>query len=253
MFSQEPHCIYEKNQLGEVICQLRFPVLPELTRETVGKFHGLIRSAFPTYTARKEPVLPKPGIPPQTDINHQFSGDDGIWRINITSRFFSLATKKYTTWEDFALRMDQSLAAFLQVCRPAYFERIGLRYLNFISRRDLALEGTPFCDLIAPAYLGILADPEIIEITAARTTVDADFSIRGGCRAKIHAGPGMVRHGTQQDKEPKFILDIDLYMPGKLELNYAPGALQTLHSQAFPIFRDAITDSLHRAMKPNTP
>ena len=32
MFSQEPRCRYERNQLGEVICQLRFPEI--LTIET---------------------------------------------------------------------------------------------------------------------------------------------------------------------------------------------------------------------------
>ena len=251
MFSQEPHCIYRKNQLGEVICQLRFPQVKEIAEGNIKEFRESVCSVFSEYTARKEPVMLKPAIPPQTDVNHQFASADGVWRINITSRFFSLATSRYSCWEDFAARLDQPLAAFLQIYRPAHFERIGLRYLNFISRKDLALEGIPFSALISPVYLGMLADPEIAEIAATRTTVDAEIAIRGGCCAKIHAGPGMVRRGGQQDNEPKFILDLDLYMPGKLELNYAPGALQTLHSQAFPIFRNAITKPLHNAMEPN--
>ena len=39
-------------------------------------------------------------------------------------------------------------------------------------------------------------------------------------------------------------------MPGKVPVNYSAGALQTLHSQAYSIFRGAITDTLHNAMEP---
>jgi uncharacterized protein (TIGR04255 family) len=76
------------------------------------------------------------------------------------------------------------------------------------------------------------------------------MAIRGGCRAKIHAGPGMVKRAGQQDKEVKFIFDQDLYMPGQVPVNLSAGALQTLHSQAWSIFRGAITDKLHEALDP---
>jgi uncharacterized protein (TIGR04255 family) len=48
----------------------------------------------------------------------------------------------------------------------------------------------------------------------------------------------------------KFIFDQDLYMPGKVAPNLSAPALQTLHAQAWSIFRDAITDELHDAMEP---
>ena len=251
MFSQEPRCIYSRNQLGEVICQLRFPEILSINTTAPAEFQEAIREEFPGYTARKEPAVLKPGTPPpQPGMNYQFSSADGVWRVNLTSRFISLATSRYTCWEDFAAKLDKPLAAFIRVYRPAYFERVGLRYLNFISRNALELNHTPFNLLIAPAYLGLLQDPEISETAATRATVDADVAIRAGCRAKIHAGPGMVRRPGHTDAEPKFILDLDLYMPGKLALNLSAGALHTLHAQAFPIFRAAITDTLHEAMEP---
>lgn len=251
MFSQEPRCIYGRNQLGEVICQLRFPEILSVNTTPPAQFQDAIREAFPAYAARKEPATLNPGAAPvQPGMNYQFSTADGIWRVNLTSRFISLATSRYTRWEDFAAKLDKPLAAFIRIYRPAYFDRIGLRYLNFISRNALELNATPFRDLIAPAYLGLLSDPEIAEAGAARTTVDADLAIRGGCRAKIHAGPGMIRRPGQTDTEPKFILDFDLYMPGKLALNLSAGALNTLHAQAYPLFRGAITDTLHEAMEP---
>ena len=59
----------------------------------------------------------------------------------------------------------------------------------------------------------------------------------------------MKKNGVQ-DPEIKFVFDQDLFLPGKLPLNLSAGALQTLHAQAFSIFRGAITDKLHKALNP---
>lgn len=251
MFSQEPRCIYRRNQLGEVICQLRFPEILTISTTAPAEFQEAIRAEYPVYSARKEPVMLKPGAPAtQPGLNHQFATPDGVWRVNLTSKFISLACSRYTRWEDFAAKLDKPLAAFIRIYRPAYFERVGLRYLNFISRGALELNHIPFNQLLTSRYLGLLDDPEVNDATTLMNTVDADIAIKAGCRAKIHAGPGVIHRPGQTDKEPKFILDFDLYMPGKLALNLSAGALHTLHAQAYPLFRDAITDTLHEAMEP---
>ena len=257
MFSNDERCIYRKNPLGEVICQLRFPEILKIGTEVPAAFQDVIRDEYPRFSSRMESPAPKlTGTPgnltlqnqPQT-VNYQFLSEDGVWRVNLTSRFISLACSRYTRWEDFAKKLDKPLAAFIRIYQPAYFERVGLRYINFISRKMLGLEGTPFRELISPAYLGPLADEDVTEGTATRCSIDAEFGIQSGCRLKLHAGPGMVKRGPQQDSETKFVLDLDLYMPGKVPVNYSAGALQTLHSQAWPIFRGAATDTLHDAME----
>ena len=147
--------------------------------------------------------------------------------------------------------LDKPLAAFIQLYKPAYFERIGLRYLNFFSRENLGLDDTPFRDMFTPSYLGLLDDNEITENLTLRSGVDAEISLPGGARVKIHAGPGLVKQNGQQQKEIKFILDQDIYMSGNIPVNYSAASLQTLHSQAFPIFRGAITELLHNALDPS--
>lgn len=258
MFSKEERCVYEKNTLGEVICQLRFPEILTISANLPVEFQEAIRAEYPQYSARKEAPAPKlTGTPgnlhlenqPQT-INYQFASADGVWRVNLTSRFISLACAKYTCWEDFALKLDKPLAAFIKIYKPAYFERVGLRYLNFISRKTLNLGGTPYSELIAPCYLGPLGEEDVAEHSTSRCSVDAEIAIRGGCRVKIHAGPGLVKRNGQQDNEVKFIFDQDLFMSGNVPVNLSAGALQTLHGQAYPIFRGAITDTLHSAMLP---
>jgi uncharacterized protein (TIGR04255 family) len=244
--------------LGEVICQLRFPQILSIDTNVPDQFQEAIRDAFPRYSCRKETPAPKlVGAPCNMHLqpqkpgnNYQFMSQDGSWRVNLTSTFISLSCNRYTSWEDFAQTLDKPLVEFIKIYRPAYFERVGLRYLNFISRKQLGLEDTPFRELIQPQYLGLLADESVAEQAASRSTVDAELAIRGGCRAKIHAGPGLVKHNGQESKEVHFIFDQDLFMPGNVAVHLSAGALETLHSQAFSIFRGAITETLHDAMEP---
>ena len=260
MFSTDPRCRYGAHQLAEVICQFRFPEILSISAKDPAEFQEAIREDFPVFLRKAE--IPAPKLvntggnltvqKPQPVTNYQFSTPDGTWRVNLTNTFISLSCTRYTCWEDFAAHLDKPLAAFIQTYKPAYFERVGLRYLNFISRFSLGLEGVPFSQLIQPCYLGPLAEEDVMEASSLRNSVDCELAIRGGCRVKIHAGPGLVKRGGKQDQEVKFVFDQDLYMPGQLQLNLAVGALQTLHAQAGSIFRGAITDKLHNAMEPDT-
>ena len=258
MFSEKERCIYGRNQLAEVICQLRFPEILTINTTPPAEFQELIRAEYPQYSSAAEAPAPRViGVPGNLQVqnqpitlNYQFSSADGVWRVNLTSKFISLSCANYTQWENFAKKLDGPLAAFIRVYKPAYFERIGLRYLNFISREARALTEVPYRDLISPTYLGLLGDEDIQEEVTLRSSVDGEIAIHGGCHVKIHAGPGMVKQNGQQQKEVKFIFDQDLYMSGNIPVNISAGALETLHSQAYPIFRNAITDTLHNAMEP---
>lgn len=258
MFSNESRCHYRRNQLSEVICQLRFPEILAISEKAPVDFQEAIRGEFPQFQRRMDVAAPKiSGVPgnmtlqnqPAT-VNYQFASADGVWRVNLTGKFISLSCSRYTCWEDFARKLDKPLAAFIQIYKPAYFERVGLRYLNFISRGELGLGTTPFKELIQPCYLGPLGDEDVMEGSVTRSSVDAEMALRGGCRVKVHAGPGLVKKNGQADKEVKFIFDQDLYLPGQLPVKLSAGAMQTLHAQANSLFRGAITELLHDAMEP---
>lgn len=260
MFSHEERCLLQKNQLGEVICQLRFPEILMIGAKPPAEFQEAIRGAFPIYSVRKEAPAPKvTGTPGHLSlenapaiINYQFASADGVWRVNLTSSFISLACSRYTCWEDFAQHLDKPLAAFIQIYKPAHFQRVGLRYLNFISRKALNLENVPYKQLLQPAYLGLLDEDDVAEHTVSRCNLDVELAIRGGCRVKIHAGPGIVKKNGQSDNEVRFIFDQDLFMAGNVPVNHSAGALETLHSQAYSIFRGAITDTLYDALEPTS-
>ena len=110
MFSSESRCIYRSNPLAEVICQLRFPEILTIETNLPAQFQEEIRDEYPQYSARKEAAAPKlSGTPGNLSLqkqepttNYQFVSEDGIWRVNLTSKFISLACTKYVRWEEFA-------------------------------------------------------------------------------------------------------------------------------------------------------
>ena len=259
LFSDRPRTHYNNAPVHEVICQLRFPTILSINNTEPADFQEAIRDEFPRYSRRQDAIPPKAVKMPDGKVqlqqqppvtNYTFLSADGKWKINLTRDFIALSTLSYTDWEDFARHLDKPLASFIQIYKPAYFERVGLRYINFISRGDLGLPTTPFRELIEGCWLGPMAEEDVQETGCGRCSIDVEMAIRGGCRAKIHAGPGKVQRSGKMDPEVKFIFDQDLFMPGQVPVNLSAGALQTLHAQAWSIFRGAITEKLHDALEP---
>ncbi|MBQ1282084.1 MAG: TIGR04255 family protein [Oscillospiraceae bacterium] len=258
MYADEPRVIYEKNQIINVICQLRFPTILAISAKEPYEFQDAIRQEFPRYELKKEQPAPKivnQGGTVRAEkqpevLNHYFRSADGNWTLNLTNQFIALSTPEYSDWETFAHKLDRVLAEFFRVYQPAYFERVGLRYVNAFSKQELELEDFRWNELLQPAYVGLLDEEELRDGDFTRCSQDAEFKARGGCRVKLHAGPGIVRLRGIPDKTPRFILDLDVSMLGQVQLPHLTGALQTVHANAGSIFRGAITDELHNAMQP---
>ena len=253
MISSESRVQYSKNFLAEVVCQLRFPEILTIGANAPVDFQEAIRSDFPRYNAVNEqpaPVLRQgPGglqMQQQNQIvNYHFISADGVWRVNLTSKFISLTCSRYTCWEDFAAHLDKPLAAFIRIYAPAYFERVGLRYKNILSRKAMQIEDIPFHELFNPAYLGLLQEEDVQENMISQGMLNTQVTLRGGANARIMAGPNPVIAAGKRDPEIKFIFDQDLFMNGNIPVNMSAGAMQTLHHQAYGLFRGAITQKLH--------
>ena len=249
--------IYEKNQLVEVICQLRFPAILSIEAKEPADFQDTVRGRFPRYSVREESLPTREGGN-QKMKNHSFVSADGAWKLSLTKDFIALSTVRYPDWESFARTLDEALGNFIQVYHPAFFERVGLRYLNAFSREKLELTDCRWNDLLEPKYLGVLDDDGINEADVAKCSVDVEQKLDGRCNVKLHAGPGNIRRTVRTDKgmqtveepETRFILDLDVYSGKKTELTEAAATLEAIHGHADRLFSDAITDRLHEAMEP---
>lgn len=252
LLSFEPRVQYEKNQLLEVICQFRFPTILRIEAEEPAQFQERIRQMFPQYSVRLEALPVLPGQQPQQTKNYHFVSTDGRWKLNLTKGFISLSSVAYHNWEGFARRIDQPLAAFIEIYQPSYFERVGLRYMNGFSKQNLGEEDIRWRDWIQPHFLGILAEDDTVDGAVRRNNVEVETMLPSGVMLKTHAGPGMVKQNGTNPQQPdsRFILDNDLSVIGKLTAQQAVEALPKLHESAFRVFRGAITDDLHEAMIP---
>ena len=250
LFSDRPRVLYQRAPAHEVICQLRFPTILSINNVEPADFQEAIRETFPQYARRQDvpPVIPG-GQAPQPVTNYHFLSEDGRWKLNLTKDFIALSTLRYPGWEEFARHLDKPLAAFIQLYKPAYFQRVGLRYVNIFSRARLGLEGVLWRDLFTAPYIGPLQEEP--EDRFQGWGCDMTVKLDSSCRAKIHAGLGRLQSkNAPQDPEPKFILDLDLSMGDKLPCTMAAGALETLHIHGGRIFEGALTDRLREALEP---
>ena len=165
LFSKHPRTIYANAPAHEVICQFRFPTILAINDTEPAAFQDAIREDFPQFIRREDTAPPQvaglggpnPQIKQQKPVtNYHFVAADNLWKINLTQNFIALSTLRYTGWEDFARELDKPLAEFIRIYKPAYFERVGLRYVNIISREKLSLRDSAWTELIAPAYLGAM-------------------------------------------------------------------------------------------------
>lgn len=152
MRSEEARQIFKRRQLLEVICQLRFPDILKIESTDPAEFQDRIRGEYPQYQKKVEQLPPqivngKP-VPQGTVNNYQFISEDSQWKVSLTKGFVALSTHGYLRWEEFAKRLDRVLAALIQLYQPAYFTRVGLRYINAIDRAALGLEDCLWRELI---------------------------------------------------------------------------------------------------------
>ena len=262
LFSDHPRTHYRAAPVHEVICQLRFPPILTINTTEPADFQEAIRAEFPQYARRQDAAPPRitglggpnPKVEQQPPvINHNFLSADSRWKLNVTRDFTALSTLTSPRWEHFARQLDKPLAAFIRLYKPAYFQRVGLRYVNLISRARLGLENRSWTELIAPAYTGPMREEDASEDRFLSCGSDLIVKLDSSCQAKIHAGIGKIKNntpGAPQDPEVKFVFDMDLFMAGNTPCTLAAAALETLHGHAGRLFEGAVTDTLRSAMDP---
>jgi len=251
---------YARSPLVETVCQLRFPTILNIGSKDPADFQDAVRHHFPRYFVREERLPPRivnPGTPqqkleqPAPIKNFHFLSEDNRWKINLTQNFISLSTLHYTSWEEFAQRLDEPLAQFIQLYCPAPFDRIGLRYLNAFSRSRLGLEGHRWNDLLEPPFLGPLDEEDIQEDATTQCWLDLETGLSDSIRMKLRAGPGRMGD-AKKDPEIKFILDTDFSLTGKTTPDKVPETLETMHRYAVRLFLGSMTNLTFTALGPTS-
>ena len=259
-FPPAQRVLYRKNPLEQVVCQLRFPPILRIDAELPVGFQDRVRNAFPNFAEASKFKLEVPlaigeqvpqeilrqVIQSSSIKNYEFSSADGLWKVNLTRTFIALTTTKYERWESFRDRLILPLQALNDIYTPAYFTRIGLRYVDVIRRSKVDLPDVPWRDLVSPPLIGMLGSPDTADSVERFEAVHEIRLAEQGGTARIIAK--LVK--TVGAPEDFFVIDSDFFDTSRAEIDAAINKLNFFNSRSTRLMRWAITDRLHQALEP---
>jgi uncharacterized protein (TIGR04255 family) len=249
-FPETTREVYETTPTVEVICQLRFPVILAIGTEPPAAFQDAIRQHFPVYRRDDGPAvppqlaqligqLPFPVGPEAT--THWFETADAARSIALGSQFVAVSERSYTEWSDLRPKIELALDALCNVYRPAFFERIGLRYRDAIDRQRLDLGERRWDELIKPPLAGLLGAEEAIQRDVREAGYTAVLSLDEPPNASVVLQAGLEAHD-------RFIIDADFFLEERKERDDATLALDNFNVEAGRLFRWAIRDPVRQAL-----
>jgi uncharacterized protein (TIGR04255 family) len=261
-FPEVKRVIYKKNPLDQVICQLRFPPILRIDAEIPANFQEKIRKDYPNFNETSESLsnfieFPQDlrnrissGLLQQMNQpsfkNYEFMSEDGIWKINLMRNFIALSTKKYLRWEEFKNKFQIPFNAFLEIYSPAYFSRIGLRYIDIIKRSILNLSDVSWKDLLQPYILGILGSPQVGENVREFETMH-EINLDD----KVSSVKIVNRFFNDENSDEIFyVIDSDFYSLNKIEIESAINKLDYFNNRSSRLIQWCIKEQLHKAMEP---
>ena len=259
-FPQTPRVIYAKNPLQKVICQWRFPPILRIDSEIPSAFQEAIIAEYPLYVEKPElqsdvrvalmsdqaPDIARQLASTTLVKNHEFSSEDGVWKVNLARTFLAITTTVYSRWEEFESKFRSSYEALLQIYTPPFFTRIGLRYIDVFQRSKLGLEQANWSELLQPYFLGLLSSSVSNRVNSLENTYEVSLEDE---RSIVRIATSFAQDASTQER--CFLVDSDFYVPGKTLLEEAGKRLDFLHMQATRLIRWMITDKLHAAMEPH--
>ena len=241
----------ENAPLAEVVCQVRFPPILRIRAEEPTAFQERVRGQFPLIDLEHAFVLhvPDPGAKetpsaePRASI-FRFHTPDKQTTISLAADFYAVSATVYSHWRDFARVLDMAHQATMQVYRPSYATRVGLRYVNRLTFQNTRTQ-------TIDELLGVLRR----ELTAHIHNPAWGNAVEMRCRLVLLDGPARLTVGTvfeAPEGEPAFVLDLDYFEEGQLNLDSMIERCTRYNEAIYRAFRWSIRDDKLDVFKPRT-
>ncbi len=241
--------------LARVLAQVRFPLIASLEkREFIASFQEAIRSCYPVLRPeqRRGVVLgPQGVIDERSNTEWRFKEASGAWRVTLAPDFLALETTRYSSRDDFMERLRVVLQALKEHVNPQVVDRLGVRYIDRVSGKNLAA----LPQLVRPEVAGILGSPLSAH---ARHTISENLFTLPEDKGQVTARWGLLPARSTMDPgvldaidEPSWILDTDAFQSfpaGSRELRVDPIVEQArgFAERIYSFFRWAVTDEFLR-------
>jgi uncharacterized protein (TIGR04255 family) len=240
-FPQKPEVRLRKPPLEEVICQVKFPPILRISKETPIDFQDTIRDHFPVLEIEQGVIvqfpiignIEKPAVETSPKI-YRFLSPDKKNNVSIATDFIALSTKKYSTWSDFLQILNFILKTFVNIYQPSFATRIGLRFINRFTKKNTKSKTNQELLALFREELTCLiqADPWIEPNEMLLQMLLSDT------REKLTLRIGYGK----ENKEPFFLLDFDNFEEGQLNIKKTTERVNEYHTKIYNAFRWALLD-----------
>ena len=188
-------------------------------------------------------------IEDQTSKVFNFASADNQAKVSLNSAFIAATTNQYVTWDSFRERLIFVFKKFVEIYKPSFIERTGLRYINIIVPKKLNLEGTAWKDILSPNLNGVFANLDCPHDDVQ--SLDGSFQ----CKFKEADQFVTVQHGlvtNNATSEVGYKIDGDFWTQTRMEENLDDvlTVLDGFRKGAGNLFRWGISNTLHEAMGP---
>lgn len=243
------------NFLTQVLCQVRFNEILEITNSPPVDFYEKIRDKYPK--SQQSIRIDNPGlsiisgrIAKQPEVHYQFIDVRGKWKVELIRDRLTLNSFNYLHFEDFKERFLE-LVDYLQQCyNNIEYKYLGLRYIDEIER-EKDLSGGNWSDAINENLLGLLSsevkfngEKNVIPIEKL-TGYFQDLRLKDEKRNKRL----VFKFGVPPDLTTEFVLDIDYAHESNFKFEGLKSLMEELHRETNNIFRWSVKDSFLEKFK----
>lgn len=234
--------------LIEVVCQVRIPPILQIAKDVPSDFQEKVRHRFPQFEWEQGMELVLPGVSEGEGLTarptakvYRFKTEDDTTNITLATDFYALSCNQYRHWVDFATDLQLVHEAMMQVYKPGYATRIGLRYIN-----RLTLDNT-----------GCASKSELLDLLKSDLTAILRSDVGSNatdmaCRLSFQEEPAQLNMSLAYtgSKETAFILDFDYFERGKLPLVGLIERCNRYHQVIYDAFRWCLKNSSLQRFSP---
>lgn len=258
-FPDVERVIYEKTPLVEVICQLRFPRILRVDTELPVDFQESVRDQYPVYREQDSIVMQveisdgDPVSKRTTTKSYEFLTDDESLKISLSSEAISLTClNKYQRWEEFREQVVFAFSKLIEIYRPNFFERIGLRYRNIIDIKRLGIEEKGWGEYFSESVTGPYGSSALDLGSLKNFQTQFQIQFTDEFKSQLVANCGLVTR--EVGKEIGFMIDGDFSSTSRTngELEDVLARADLFNKRAHQFFRWCIKDELHNQLEPSS-
>jgi len=239
-FPQQEDVRLQRAPLAEVVCQVRFPPILRIAGEQPIAFQERMRERFPQLDVEQGMIVPMvplsttpPSAQPQPRI-FRFKSPGDHTMVSLALDFYALSTTSYTHWRDFLEYLSFVHQAACEVYTIPYATRVGLRYINHLTRQNTGANNVSELWGILRPELTVLLKGDCWDEPQEMLN---QILLTGGENEQL-----TLRSGFRGGEKPIFLLDFDYYSEGNIPLENLSDLCHRYHEVIHNAFRWCIRE-----------